>query len=228
MIWKSVLVDTLKISRSPNNYSREKIYIFWVCDVHQLTMPAFSVPKIWASGECFNILMIMSVSLTLSNFEGSNSANHFHTLVCLSTLSRHVSVHDLKQTARAVRFLWNMFCCNLLIPGFSEINFWMLTFGVFSCIPLYLLQKNPVPSSNFCYESVCWKCQSSLCNPTEGGRTKGPILNETKSPILETGQNRRFRKWDKTADSENETKPPILQKRTNCYQNCFTDKSVLA
>ena len=27
-----------------------------------------------------------------------------------------------------------------------------------------------------------------------GGRTKEPILNETKSPILETGQNRRFRK----------------------------------
>ena len=52
--------------------------------------------------------------------------------------------------------------------------------------------------------------------------------NETKPPIPKMRQNRRFRKWDKTADSENETKPPILQKRTNCYQNCFTDKSVLA
>ena len=46
----------------------------------------------------------------------------------------------------------------------------------------------------------------------KGGRTKEPILNETKSPILETGQNRRFRKWDKTADSENETKPPIKKR----------------
>ena len=64
-------------------------------------------------------------------------------------------------------------------------------------------------------------------NRNKGGRRKEPILNETKSPILETEQNRRFRKWDKTADFENETKPPILQKRTNCYQNCFTDKSVL-
>ena len=48
-----------------------------------------------------------------------------------------------------------------------------------------------------------------------GGRTKEPILNETKSPILETGQNRRFRKWDKTADSENETKPPISKMKQN-------------
>ena len=48
------------------------------------------------------------------------------------------------------------------------------------------------------------------CGNTCGGRTKEPILNETKSPILEMGQNRRFWKWDKTADSENETKPPIV------------------
>ena len=70
----------------------------------------------------------------------------------------------------------------------------------------------------------------------EGGRTKEPILNETKSPILQTGQNRLFQKWDKPADFENETERPISKmrqnrrfcKRTNCYQNCFTDKSVLA
>ena len=48
-----------------------------------------------------------------------------------------------------------------------------------------------------------------------GGRTKEPILNETKSPILETGQNSRFRKWDKIADFENETKPPISKMRQN-------------
>ena len=28
-------------------------------------------------------------------------------------------------------------------------------------------------------------------------------------------QNRRFRKWDKTADFENETKPPISKMRQN-------------
>ena len=33
-----------------------------------------------------------------------------------------------------------------------------------------------------------------------GDRTKRPNLSETKSQILETGQNRRFRKWDKIAD----------------------------
>ena len=48
-----------------------------------------------------------------------------------------------------------------------------------------------------------------------GGRTKEPILNETKSPILQTGQKRRFWKWDKTADFENETKPPISKMRQN-------------
>ena len=32
------------------------------------------------------------------------------------------------------------------------------------------------------------------------GRTKQPILNETKPPISETGQNRQFEKWDKTAN----------------------------
>ena len=52
--------------------------------------------------------------------------------------------------------------------------------------------------------------------------------NGTKPSIPKMRQNRRFRKWDKTADSENETKPPILRKRKNCYQNCSTDKSVLA
>ena len=35
--------------------------------------------------------------------------------------------------------------------------------------------------------------------------------NETKPPISKMRQNRRFRKWDKTADFENETKPPILK-----------------
>ena len=60
------------------------------------------------------------------------------------------------------------------------------------------------------------------------GRRKEPILKETKPPIPEMRQNRRFRKRDKTADFEKETKPPILCKRTNCYENCFTDKSVLA
>ena len=46
----------------------------------------------------------------------------------------------------------------------------------------------------------------------QGGevRTKPPILNETKQPILKTRQNSRFWKRDKTADFENETKPPIL------------------
>ena len=39
-------------------------------------------------------------------------------------------------------------------------------------------------------------------------------------------QNRWFRKWYKTADFEKGTKPPILWKRTNCYESCFTDKSV--
>ena len=48
-----------------------------------------------------------------------------------------------------------------------------------------------------------------------GGRTKQPILNETKAPILETGQNRRFWKRDKTADFDNETKPPISKMRQN-------------
>ena len=37
--------------------------------------------------------------------------------------------------------------------------------------------------------------------------------NETKPPISKMRQNRRFRKWDKTADFENETKPPILKDR---------------
>ena len=55
----------------------------------------------------------------------------------------------------------------------------------------------------------------SIVYVAKGGRTKEPILNETKSPILETGQNRRFRKWDKTTDSENETKPPIPKMRQN-------------
>ena len=32
-----------------------------------------------------------------------------------------------------------------------------------------------------------------------GGRPKEPILNETKSPILETGQNRRFSKREQIA-----------------------------
>ena len=44
-----------------------------------------------------------------------------------------------------------------------------------------------------------------------GGRTKQPILIETKPPILKVRQNRRFWKWDKSADFENETKPPILK-----------------
>ena len=48
-----------------------------------------------------------------------------------------------------------------------------------------------------------------------GGRTKQPILNETKPPILKMRQNRRFWKWDKTADFENETKPPISKMRQN-------------
>ena len=53
------------------------------------------------------------------------------------------------------------------------------------------------------------KCLKSEC------RTKEPILNATKSPILQTGQNRRFRKWDKTADFENETKLPISKMTQN-------------
>ena len=34
--------------------------------------------------------------------------------------------------------------------------------------------------------------------------------NDTKPPISKMRQNRRFRKRDKTADFENETKPPTL------------------
>ena len=62
-----------------------------------------------------------------------------------------------------------------------------------------------------------------------GGRTKEPILNETKSPILETGQNRRFRKCDKIVDSENETKPSISKMRQNrrfCKREQIAMKSV--
>ena len=51
--------------------------------------------------------------------------------------------------------------------------------------------------------------QDCITPEFRGGRTKEPILKETKSPILETGQYRRFRKWDKTADFENETKPHL-------------------
>ena len=43
------------------------------------------------------------------------------------------------------------------------------------------------------------------------GQDKTAILNETKPPISKMRQNRRFRKWDKTADLENETKSPILK-----------------
>ena len=84
----------------------------------------------------------------------------------------------------------------------------------------------------------------SIPDINSGGRTKQPILNETKPPISKMRQNRRFRKRDKTADFENETKSPILKwdktadfkvgqdgrfcKRTNCHQNCFSDKNVLA
>ena len=50
-----------------------------------------------------------------------------------------------------------------------------------------------------------------------GGRTKQPILSETKAPILETGQNSRFWKRDKIADFENETKQPILKRYKTAY-----------
>ena len=57
-----------------------------------------------------------------------------------------------------------------------------------------------------------------------GCETKPPILewdktadfkNGTKSPILKTGQNRRFWKRDKIADFENGTKSPILKTGQN-------------
>ena len=35
---------------------------------------------------------------------------------------------------------------------------------------------------------------ASLCKDKSWGQDKEPILNETKSPILEMGQNRRFQK----------------------------------
>ena len=60
-----------------------------------------------------------------------------------------------------------------------------------------------------------------------GGRTKQPILNETKPPISKTRQNRRFRKWDKTADFK-VGKTRRYCKRAICHQNCFSDRSVLA
>ena len=60
---------------------------------------------------------------------------------------------------------------------------------------------------------VCSRYQANLENakylapllprPTlvlQGGRTKQPIFNETKPPILQAGQNHRFQKCDKTAD----------------------------
>ena len=49
------------------------------------------------------------------------------------------------------------------------------------------------------------------------GNEKKPRIpeNETKLPIPKMRQNRRFRKWDKTADSKNETKPPIPKMRQN-------------
>ena len=38
------------------------------------------------------------------------------------------------------------------------------------------------------------RIEDSFLLVRNGGRTKEPILNETKSPILETRQNRQFRK----------------------------------
>ena len=48
-----------------------------------------------------------------------------------------------------------------------------------------------------------------------GGRTKPPILNETKQPILKTRQNSQFWKRDNIADFGNGRKRPISKKRQN-------------
>ena len=85
-------------------------------------------------------------------------------------------------------------------------------------------EQNSIPSfsrekimrtSTLCLPMVRKKFLSFRTYHYDGGRTKEPILNETKSPILETEQNRRFQKGDKSADFGNETKPPISEMRQN-------------
>ena len=76
---------------------------------------------------------------------------------------------------------------------------------------------------------------TSIALRTVGDSTKQPILNETKPSILETGQKRRFRKWDNTADFENETTidSKVGQNRRFCKREqaaikIVSDKSILA